>query len=293
MNTVVNLSEVNALFGDNASPIDVLNYFYSLPRYSVGHMGHVFINGRLQISYYDPPKLLVVPFIWNQNDTQIKHMKIVRCDYVTIGLIQLEPNDPDPDTLYRNFGSLYSRTIPDYGDVIELITLDYTEAKTKRLRTGLPLPDYAKSGRDVVIALLAIARVFRYKWAYATDASTIDCGIPFLIYRLLAGKNSLQESRGFTQIIGSDQCDTGLDNVRNRLIDDFLPMAPSLGLYRGMTIQTVFGILNNQRFASSVDKCQDVKRLVEYLRDNIFGLDSCGKIDYIKVITPDDFPPRF
>ena len=116
---------------------------------------------------------------------------------------------------------------------------------------------------------------------------------PFLIYRLLAGKNSLQESRGFIQIIGSDQCDTGLDNVRNRLIDDFLPMAPSLGLYRGMTIQTVFGILNNQRFASSVDKCQDVKRLVEYLRDNIFGLDSCGKIDYIKVITPDDFPPRF
>ena len=168
--------------------------------------------------------------------------------------------------------------------------------KQKRLSAGLPLPDYAKSGKDVVTALLAIARVFRYKWAYASDDSTIDCGIPFLIYRLLAGKNSLQESRGFTQIIGPKQnstrswCDAALDNIGNRLIDKFLFIAPSLRGYRGITVRSVFKLLNEQH---GLDNCPDVRQLVEYFRDNIFGMTSCGKIDYIKAITSEDFPPRF
>ena len=302
MDITIDLSSVNSLFNDDATPFDVMSWFLTREGYyGSGDDFAVIINGRVQMSYFLDPKTNIVhvyiPFRWSSTDQEIKIMYI-KTQYSTntldISLIQVE-NYKDIIGLGFPLGSIFSRLVPGYNNVGELMLKSFIWGKKKSLEKGIPLPGYAASGKTISSALFAIGRLFRFKWLYAMDDSTINCGIPFLIYRLLAGKNTYQESLGFTQINNLIQlsfrsnCNYAINNLKSQLIDPYLQIAPSLYKYRGYTVGDVFMILNS---IYELDDCEDVKRLVQYFIDNTFGTMSCYSMEYIRPVMADDYPPK-
>lgn len=302
---VVNLTVLNSLFTDANSPFDVTNWLFSLPEpYYHNPDGEQYIlNGIPQLTrdIYDKGLSTVyVPFVWSDSDPEIKNLRI-RVDYsnnrLEIALIaHLVSNTRwAPGQYSRPFGRIVYRNnlYPQYPDIGEINTLDYKYTKNKIIND---IPSYVSSGKNLMICLFAIARVFKFKWVYARDKSTIDCEIPFLTYRLLAGKSTLQESRGFVQIDNEEQqnlrtlCFQAIGSIRDQLIDNYLEIAPSLFQYKGMTVGDVFIILNRKR---NLENCEDVKRLVEHFENNISEISLCGKFEYVRPVLPNDFPPNF
>ena len=81
-----------------------------------------------------------------------------------------------------------------------------------------------------------------------------------------------------------------MDNLKTKLIDNYLRITPSLSQYRGMSIGQTFSILNEKR---ELDDCEDVKTLVKYFMINIPGLLSCSDFEYVRLIKSNDYRPKY
>lgn len=296
MDTVIDLSVVNSLFGDNASPLDVVSWLLTQKYHQTRGLPYT-INGVLQLTYSIAPGSneinLYIPFIWSSADSEIKAMNIIINQ--STNNLEIYPCQVDGSNRPYFLASIKSILIQGYNNVCEVSTLEFMDTKDKLISLRRTIPSYASSGKNLISALFAIGRVFRFKWFFASDASTISCGIPFLIYRLLAGKNTLQESRGFTQIQNPQQeiyrvtCNEAINSLRLQLIDQYLGIAPSLVKYRGRTVGEVFTILNT---IYDLDDCEDVKRLVQWFIDNIYGMKECYSMEYTRPVLVTDYPPK-
>ena len=278
---IVNLEELNNSIPDHIQPLQVLEWFFSLPyQINKDNSDPLYENGRLILTYSQPNNtshILHVPFVWNGMDQGVNHMKIIL--YVN-----------DDFNINIGGGAIFNKYIPFYGQVCELDTTGYQ--RWKETLNGSP-PEYAKDGKSLVQHLFSLARLFRFQWATATDASSIDCGIPFFLYRALAGKNSLQESRGFVEIVNESNryyrslFNPALEETKEKKIEDYLDIAPSLDIFTGMNIHQVMKFLNEQRH---LDNCLEVAELIDHLEFTVKHLNKYNEFRSIRAIRKEDFP---
>ncbi len=171
----LNLEELNSLFPDTVSPFDIVSWLLTQKYYQTRSLPFTRIT-----STESNEIIIYIPFIWSSSDSEIKAINIV-ANYSTNHL-EIYPCQIDESNRPYFLISITSTLEQGYNDVCEVSTLQFMDTKDELVSLHITVPSYASSGKSLISALFAIGRVFLFKWFFAVDDSTIDCGIPFLIY---------------------------------------------------------------------------------------------------------------